>query len=143
MPWFTEGLAWALECLFSDEQSVPENFYLLLTTGALVKGDTLADNGVGWTECTGTGYARQAIASSAVGFTSGAHGTAWKVEAAAAVQFAATGDDWDDALWWALATGATNSGVLVCGGPLSELRSLTSGDTLDVTPTVGLDSSWS
>jgi hypothetical protein len=142
--WTTEGIQWAIEVLFSEEQVVPANFYLGLAVDAIVKADTLAGNGVGWTEVTGTGYARVAIASSAVGWTSQTDGaTGWEVVAAAAAVFTATDTDWDDALWWFLATTIGAGGVLIAAGALSESRSLAvSGDHLDVTATLGLDSTW-
>jgi hypothetical protein len=143
MAWTTEGIQWAIEVLISEEQAVPASFYLGLSTDAIVKADTLAGNGVGWTEVTGTGYARVAIASSAVGWTSQTDGaTGWEAVAAAAAEFAATDDDWDDALWWFIATTNDDTGVLVAAGALSETRSLLNGDTLEVTPTLSLDSTW-
>lgn len=137
----SEGLQWLAEVAISEEQSVPANFHVLLSQHNFVKGDTLADNGGGWTEVTGTGYARQTIASSDVGFTSGASGTDWAQVAAAAVQFEATDADWDSATDWALVTTADDAGVIVACGRLSSTRTLsTSGDTLDVTPTINFAS---
>jgi hypothetical protein len=136
----TEGLQWLLEVAFSEEQSVPANFYVGLSVDHLVKGDTLADNGVGWTEVTGTGYSRQTIASSDAGFTSGASGTDWE-QAGETVTFTATDEDWDTATDWFMATTADNTGVIVACGRLAAERTLqTPGDKLEVTPSVTISS---
>jgi hypothetical protein len=136
----TEGLQWLAEVAFSEEQAVPANFYAGLSQHNLIKGDTLDDNGVGWTEVTGTGYERQTIASSALGFTSGADGTDWKVDGAK-VTFTAGGADWDAATDWFLATTADDSGVIVACGRLAATRQLAvAGDKLEVTPTINLAS---
>jgi len=136
----SEGLQWLAEVAFSEEQSVPANFYVGLAVDNFVKGDTLADNGVGWTEVTGTGYSRQTIASSDAGFTSGADGANWE-QVGAKVTFTATDVDWDAATDWFIATTTDDSGVIVACGRLAASRQLSvSGDKLEVTPTVGLTS---
>jgi hypothetical protein len=132
-----EGLRYLLECAISEEQTPPVNFYVGLATDASLAEDaTMAS----LTEVTGTGYSRQTIASTAAAWNSQTQGTAdWEQEAAAAVTFTATGDDWDDAKTWFITTAADGSGKLIASGPLSETRSLLSGDTLDVTPTLQLN----
>jgi hypothetical protein len=131
-----EGLQFLLECAISEEQTPPANFYVGLATDA-----SLAENAglASLTEVTGTGYGRQTIASSAAAWNSQTAGTNdWEQAAAAAVVFTATGNDWDDAKMWFLATTINNTGKLIASGALSEIRSLLSGDTLSVTVTLGL-----
>lgn len=136
----TEGLQFLAEVALSEEQSVPANFYVGLAIDHFVKGDTLDDAGVGWTEVTGTGYSRQTIASSDSGFTSQADGTDWEA-VGAKVTFTATDVDWDEALDWFIATTVDNTGVIVACGRLAAARQLAvSGDKLEVTPTISLAS---
>jgi hypothetical protein len=132
-----EGLRYLLESAISDVQTPPANFYLGLATDVSLGEDAgLA----GVTEVTGTGYARVAIASAAAAWTSATAGTLdWKVTAAAACVFTATGSDWDDAKMWFLATTSDDAGKLIASGALSETRSLVNGDTLSVTPTIQLN----
>lgn len=136
----TEGLQWLAEVAISEEQSVPANFYVGLAIDHFVKGDTLADQGVGWTEVTGTGYSRQTIVSSNSGFTSAADSTNRK-QTGLKVTFTATDVDWDEALDWFIATTADNSGKIVACGRLADARQLAvSGDKLEVTPTINFAS---
>jgi len=136
----TEGLQWLAEVALSEEQSVPANFYVGLAVDNFIKGDTLDDNGVGWTEVTGTGYSRQTIASSDAGFTSQADGADWEA-VGAKVTFTATDTDWDAATDWFIATTVDNTGVIVACGRLAASRQLAvSGDKLEVTPTIELAS---
>ncbi len=136
----SEGLQWLAEVSLSEEQSVPANFYVGLSQHNFVKGDTLSGNGVGWTEVTGTGYARQTIASSDAGFTSQADGANWEA-VGAKVTFTAGGADWDAATDWFIATTNDDSGVIIACGRLAASRQLAvSGDKLEVTPTISLSS---
>jgi hypothetical protein len=136
----TEGLQFLAEVAISEEQSVPANYYLGLSQHNLVKGDTLADNGGGWTEVTGTGYARIAMASSNAVFTSQANGADWE-QAGAKQTFTASDTDWDAATDWFLATTIDDTGVIVACGRLAASRQLAvSGDKLEVTPTIGFAS---
>jgi len=130
-------LEYLLESAISDVQTPPANFYLGLATDESLDEDAgLADVG----EVTGTGYARVTIASAAAAWTSAGAGTAdWKVTAADACVFTATGNDWDDAKMWFLATTSDDTGKLIASGALSETRSLVSGDSLSVTPTIQLN----
>ena len=65
----TDGLQWLLEVAFTKEQSVPANFYIGLATDALlVEAASLGDQ----TEVSGTGYARQPVASNNTDITSAA-----------------------------------------------------------------------
>lgn len=136
----TEGLQWMLEVAFSEEQSVPANFYLGLSADHIIKGDTLVDNGVGWTEVTGTGYSRQVIASDNTDFASAASSTNRKVTALKQT-FTAGDSDWDAATDWFLATTADDTGVIVACGRLAATRQLAvDGDKLEVTPEIVLTS---
>jgi hypothetical protein len=136
----TEGLQWLLETAFSEEQSVPANFHLGLSQNNLVKGSVLSGNGTGWNEVTGTGYARQTIASNNTDFTSAASTTDRKVTALKQT-FEASGADWDAATDWFLATTSDNTGKIVACGRLAASRQLAaSGDKLEVTPEIVLTS---
>jgi hypothetical protein len=132
-----EGLKFLLECAISEKQTPPVNFYVGLSQDvSLAENATLASI----TEVTGTGYARQPIASTDAAWTSATAGTNdWKLTAAAAVTFTATASDWTDAKTWFLATSIDGSGKLIASGPLSETRSLVNGDSLNETLTLELD----
>lgn len=128
--WTTEGLQWALEVLFSEEQAVPANFYVGLAANVTITKDmTLADLvELGADSGLDPGYERQTIPSSNAGFTSSADGDNWK-QTGAEVTFAATGD-WDSTAYtWFLATSADNSGKLLCWDNLGEEIQLESGQT--------------
>jgi hypothetical protein len=131
-----EGLTFLFQCAMSEEVVPPANFYLGLATDVSLADDASL---AGVTELTGTGYARQEIPSSAVGWTVGAGGT-YDIEADGTQEtFTATDDDWDDAKIWFLATTVNDTGKLIAWAPLSETRSLLNGDSLKVTPTLGLN----
>jgi hypothetical protein len=124
----TEGLQFLLEVVFSEEQSVPVNFYVgLCTDASLAEGVGLGD----LTEVTGTGYARQTVASDDVDFTSATTGTGDRKTTTKTVTFEA-GGDWTGANTVFLATTVDETGKLVASAPLSETRTLANGDTLDV-----------
>lgn len=132
------GLQYLLEVALSKVQSAPSNFYLgLYKNGSLPAKDAILS---AITEVTGTGYARQAIPASAVGFpTSAQNGNyKWDLTAAAKV-FTATGGPWDGATGWFLATSSDGSGILIACGALAATRTLqVSGDTETVTATFEL-----
>lgn len=124
----TDGLQFILEVTFSEEQSVPANFYMGLATDAsLAEAANLGDQ----TEVSGTGYARQAVASSNVGFTSAATGTNDRKTTTVAVVFTA-GGAWTGAKTVFLATTLNDTGVLIASAPLSQERTLGDTDTLTV-----------
>ena len=124
--WHAEGLQWLLEAAFSEEQSVPANFYIGLATDAsLAETASLGDQ----TEVSGTSYARQAVASSAVGFISAATGTNDRKVTTAEVTFTA-GGTWTGAVTAFLATTIDDSGVLIASTQLSETRTLLINNTL-------------
>jgi hypothetical protein len=121
-----EGLQYLLEVAFSEEQSVPDNFYIgLCTDASLAEDASLGDQ----TEVTGTGYERQAVASDDTDITSATTGTAdWKITTAE-VTFTA-GGTWDGAKTVFLATTDDDSGKLIASEQLSATRTLVDGDTL-------------
>jgi hypothetical protein len=125
-----EGLQFLLEVAFSEQQAPlgAGAFYLGLCTDTLLADNaTLASK----TEVSGTGYARQAAASSAVGFTSAAVSTnAWK-QTTLTVTFTA-GGTWTGAKTVFLATSVDDTGKLIASAPLSATRTLDNGDTLSV-----------
>lgn len=126
-----EGLQFLLEVAFSEEQAVPANYYIGLATDAsLAENATLAS----LTEVSGTGYARQAVASSAVGFpTSESQGTNdWQI-VSQQVTFTGGAGGWTGANMAFLATSTDGSGKLIASAPLSSTRTLAEGDTLKVT----------
>lgn len=131
----TEGLQFILEAVFPKTQTLPTNYYLGLATDASLAEDaTLAS----LTEVSGTGYSRQAIPASAVGFSSAAVGTNdWKVTGAQKT-FSA-GGIWTTANTWFLASSIDGTGKLIASGPLSQARTLGNGDTLNVTAALQLN----
>ena len=130
----TEGLQYLLEVGFSEEQSVPANFYVgLCTDTSLAEDASLGDQ----TEVTGTGYARQTIASNNTDITSAATGAAdWKITTKE-VTFTA-GGTWDGAKTVFLATSNDDSGKLIASVALSETRTLNDGDSLTLSIEIDL-----
>lgn len=124
----TDGLQFILEVTFTEEQSVPANYYIGLATDAsLSETANLGDQ----TEVSGTGYERQAVASGNVDITSAAAGTNDRKATTKTVTFTA-GGTWTDANTYFLATTVNDSGVLIASGPLSETRQLEDTDTLTI-----------
>ncbi len=125
-----EGKQYELEAAYSEEQTPPANFYVGLATDA---SPAIVSSLTDLTEVTGTGYARQTIASSAAGMVSGIAGTDdWKVTGAE-VTFSA-GGTWDAANIWFLATTSDNTGKLLASGPIEGApKTLNNGDTHKVT----------
>jgi len=112
--------------------SAPDNFAIGLAQNSLGQTDSLGDV----MEVTGTGYERQALERSAIGFPSlGLDGGDMEIESAT-VQFENTAEEgaWDSAVdGFLVAEGASIDDALVCYRPLSATRTLQVGDTLDVT----------
>jgi len=128
-----EGLQYILEAAFSEVQTPPANFYIGLATDAAIAETA---NLAALTEITGTGYARIAVASSAVGFpTSETTGTNdWHVVTLQVTFTGNAANDWDEAFSAFLATTSDDSGKLIAWCALSAGRDLTSAsDTLKVT----------
>lgn len=133
----TEGLQFLLEVSFSEEQSVPANFYMGLATDVspLDEDSSLASI----TEVSGSGYARQAVASNDTDMQSAAAGTNDRKMSTKTVTFTATGN-WTGAETVFLCTVASGTaGKLLASGALSETRTLTNNDTLDVAIEINLN----
>jgi hypothetical protein len=130
----TPGLQFLLEVAFSEQQSVPTNFYIGLATDAsLAEGATLAS----LTEVSGTGYARQTVASNNTDFTSATTGTNDRKVTTKTVTFTA-GGTWTGANTVFLATTVDGSGKLIASAPLSVTRTLGNGDSLTVSMEIDL-----
>jgi hypothetical protein len=124
----TEGLQFLLEVSFSEEQSVPASFYIGLATDASLAEDaSLGDQ----TEVSGTGYARQAVASDNTDFTSASTGTNDRKITTKTVTFTATGT-WTGAKTVFLASTVNDTGKLIASAPLSGTITLNNGSTLQV-----------
>lgn len=126
----TEGLQYLLEAAMTEEQSVPANFYIGLAQDAsLDEADALTDI----SEVTGTGYARQAVASDNTDLTSAATGTNDRKVTTKTVTFTASAADWDEANTAFLCNVASGTaGKLIASAPLSAARTLGNGETLTV-----------
>ena len=125
----TEGLQHALEVAYSEEQSVPANYYIGLCEDASVAEN---DNLASLTELSGNGYARQTVASDNTDFTSAATGTNDRKQTTKVVTFTASGGAWNGAVHAFLATTIDDSGKLVAVAALSATRTLQDGDSLQV-----------
>ena len=123
-----EGEEWLLKVGFSEEESVPANFYLGLCNDTLVKTDGLSDIA---NEPSGDGYSRQDIASDNVGCVVSVDGVYHKVTFLEQ-NFAASGGDWGSINTWFLATTNDDSGVLIASGPIDPARTIADGDDIDV-----------
>ena len=122
-----EGEEFVLQVAFSEEQSVPANFYVGLCNDTLVKTDGLADIA---DETSGTGYARQTVASDNVDCVVAADGDYYKVTFAE--QTFTAGGTWTEANTAFLATTVDNSGKLIASYPIDPVRTLGNADTVDV-----------
>ena len=125
----TEGLQHLLEVTYSEEQSVPVNYYIGLCTDASIAENA---NLAGLAELSGNGYARQAVASDNTDFTSAATGTNDRKITTKVVTFTASGGAWAGAVHAFLATTIDDSGKLVAVAALSVTRTLQDGDSLQV-----------
>ena len=124
----TDGLQWMQEVCFTEEQSVPANFYIGLATDAsLAETASLGDQ----TEVSGVDYERQAVASNSTDITSAATGTNDRKVTTAAVTFTA-GGTWTAAKTMFLATTVDDTGVLIASAPLDDTRTLEDTETLAV-----------
>lgn len=131
----TEGRQYILECAFTEEQAPPANFYMGLATDAgLAENATLAS----LTEVSGTGYARQPIASSTAGFTSATGGTNDRKVVSTTAYFAAEGT-WTAAKTVFLATSVDGAGKLIASAPLSQTLTLNNLDELAVAIAIQLN----
>jgi len=127
----TEGRQWLFEVAFSEEQSVPANFYVgLCTDTTIAENATLSSLG----EITSTDYTRDTIASTAAGWTSAATGTNDRKITGQVVSYAVvtSGVTWTTVESWFLATTIDDTGKLIASGPLNSGSgwTLTFGQTL-------------
>ncbi len=132
----TEGLQFLLEVAFSEEQTVPANFYMALgSDGDPTEGEGLADI----TELTGNGYARQLVASDNTDMVTSAAGTGDYKVTTKTVTFTASGGAWTAANVVYLATTVDNTGKLIASATISPARTLQDQDTLDVSLIIQLN----
>lgn len=115
--------------------SPPANLYLRLDNrGTLAEGDQLTSLSG---EPSTNGYAAQSI-STTTGFTISQPGTYYQA-ASGTKTFGATGGSWGPVSKMNLATVATGTaGKLICALALQATRTLSDGDTLNATITLGL-----
>ena len=126
-----EGEEFMLDVVFTETQSVPASYYIGLDDRTLAEDDTLADL---TNEPSGSGYARQAVASNDTDFTltqaSGEDG----YRATTSVEtFTANGGAWgevDNAFLCTVISGT--SGKLIASVALSTPRTLQNGESLQV-----------
>ena len=133
----TQGLRLLLECLAGLE-TVPSSCWIgLATNDSLAENATLGDV----TEVTGTGYARQQVASGGTGWptSQGAGTNDWEVKTLQ-VTFTNSGTgNWATARTAFICTAQTGTqGKLIASFPLSQARTLGPGDSLKVTITLQL-----
>ena len=125
-----EGEQYLLQAALSEEQTPPANFYLGLCNDTLVKTDALADIA---NEPSGDGYSRQAIPSSAAGWTVAKVSDYYRATGPQET-FTADGGDWGTINTWFLATSADETGKLIASGDIDPARTIADGDSLLVTP---------
>lgn len=127
---YTEGLTFFGETALSEAQSVPASFYLGLGTGAL---PTLAQGLADITEVSGTGYARQAIASNNTDIVTSADGNYMKFTCSEET-FTGGAGGWTEADYAFLCTVSSGtSGKLLAAVDLSTPQTLGENDLLKVT----------
>lgn len=128
-----EGEQWLLEVAFSEVQTVPVNFGVLLTLEVAANIDelttetTIAD-GTDGTEAVGNGYARQTIASDNTDFPVVFDAGDWEAQSKT-VTFTASGGSIGPVDWMGLETGG--AGKLVAAVALSASRTILNGDSLN------------
>lgn len=133
----TEGRQFILDTSIRQTQSVPAAYYLgWCTEATLDENASLAD----LTELAGNGYARVAINSDAVDWTSAAYSTNGRKVTSKVCTFTAAGGAWSTAYRWFLATTADMTGKLIASRPLNTPTGVTlaNGQNYDVTPEIRL-----
>lgn len=127
------------DVLFEETQSVPANYYIGLTEeaspGAIDEETTLAKitDGTDGTEPSGNGYARQAVPSSATGFTTSQVDGDYQVQSTDETFTASGGSipSSGEVDWAFLCTVSSGtSGVIVSAAPLSKGYSIPDGASL-------------
>ncbi len=122
-----QGLRYMMQVVLSEEDTVPVNFYVGLATDAsLVESAVVSD----LAEVTGTGYSRQAVASSDVGFTGSDFTTTWGMRLDS-VSFTASAADWDAAKLAFLSTSDV-AGLLIASMPMSTIVTVGNAETMTV-----------
>ena len=127
------GEQYLLQVVFTEEAAVPENFYLGLDARAVIAeaDDLTALSG----EPTQTGYARQPVPSTNVGFTLSQDAGDW--QAATTTETFTAGEDWPQVLNLFLCTVVSGTvGVLLCSLALSTGRTLQNGESLQADMTI-------
>lgn len=116
--------------------AAPASFYVRLFNDTPVETDSISDL---TNEPSGNGYAAQTIERSAVGWPTLALDSGDFRAVSKTVTFTASGGDWDQSVTnLALTTSTDSSGLLVAYVALSATRTLTNGDSLDVTTAIKL-----
>jgi len=126
-----EGRIWLQQVAWSEEQSVPANFYAGLADDVLLDADGLAQVGA---ELSGNGYARQPIASNNTDCVHSTDGV-YEVITFKQVVFTADGGAWAETTRWFLGTTINNTGKLLLSGDISPGRTLQDDDSLKLTVT--------
>lgn len=131
--WHDEGEEWMVKTCFTEEDSVPANFYMGLDSRtSLAEADGLSDL---TDEPSGNGYARAAVASDDTDWTASQDAGDWQV-ASKTVTYTASGGSIaaDNVFLTDVSTGST--GDLFLSLALSQSRTLADGESLDVTVTI-------
>ena len=123
-----EGESAMLDVYFRGA-TAPTNFYLGLVNDTPVETDSLTDlTG----EPSGSGYSRQTIPATSVGFPTLALDSGDFQTTSTTETFTASGGSIGPVTYSFLATSSDNTGLLVAYVALSTTRTLTDGDSLDV-----------
>ena len=132
--WVREGLKYVLQVSFSEEDTVPANFYLALISDTGVgETDAFSD----WTEIEtpgANGYARQAVATDNTDFTVSDITGADVIATTATQTFTCSGVGWKTAgaVCMIMSDVGGDGGITMCAADLGTARSLTTGDSLQV-----------
>jgi len=130
--WHDEGEEFAIKVLFNETLSVPANYYIGLDNrGSLAEDDTLPPTG----EPTGTGYARQAVASDDTDFTASQVAGNWQTKTKE-VTFTAGAGGWTQVSNMFICTTSDDTGKLLCSVPMSASYTLADGESLKVDMTI-------
>ncbi len=130
-----EGEEFSVKVLFTEESSVPANYYLGLDArSSLAEDDDLAALSG---EPSGNGYSRQTVASDNTDFTAQQDGGTSDWEAVTKeVTFAASGGDWSELKNIFLATSSDGSGKLIASAVFDTPRTVKDGEELKCTMTI-------
>ncbi|KKN89741.1 hypothetical protein LCGC14_0235870 [marine sediment metagenome] len=132
--WVREGLKYVLQVSFSEEDTVPANFYLaLISDTGVAETDAWSD----WTEIEtpgSNGYNRQTVATSDVGFTVSDITGADVIATTLTQTFTCSGVGWKTAgaVAMIMSDVGGDGGITMAAADLGTARSLTTGDSLQV-----------